>query len=102
MTDEELSQKFKSIEQQFKELKERPVAVSGGDPEFFGQPGQLDDVERKLEAVIQCIDRLRRGFAQEVEQTYRALENAGHSALSEEIADAVFLDESDFARDKER
>jgi len=99
MTDEVLNKRFESIEQQLKELKERPGASYGWDPEFFGQPGQLDDVERKLEAVISSIEELRPGFADIVERKYKETENAVLSAPSEEIVQATFSDEADFAGD---
>jgi hypothetical protein len=100
VTEDELEARLASIEQQLEELKKNPAGASlERDPEFFGRPGQLDDVERKLEAVIASIEELRPGLAGIDERKYKETENAALSAPPEEVANATFSDEADFADD---
>jgi hypothetical protein len=98
MTEDELQKRFEAMDKELKKLKTRhPGAGFGGDSEFFDLPTRLENAERKLEAVIQCIESIRPGFGLTVEQKYRVLKSDVDALPGEQISQAVFSDDFDKA-----
>ncbi|MGD0443035.1 MAG: hypothetical protein ABSA39_03775 [Edaphobacter sp.] len=96
MTDDELQKRFEAIEKELTKLKTRhPGGSFSGDSEFFDLPTRQENAERKLEAVIQCIESIHPGFGPKVEQKYKVLQSAADANTEGQISQAVFSDDFD-------
>jgi hypothetical protein len=87
---EDFEARLAAIEIRLKKLeRSQPSASTGGDPEYFDQPRQLEALAQTVEAMIRVVEERVPDFRKRVEEEHNTIEMTEAAALENRFESAL-------------